>query len=139
MSANVGSKTSWASTSSAFDRLGGIKILSCCSGRPQKPGCDPGLFRPVTIDRDGSTTSAARAAEAANPGVQHLIAVGSGKGGVGKTTVSVNLAISLAPMGRKVGLLDADVYGPNVPLMMGTQETPRWATPIASGPSRNTA
>lgn len=58
------------------------------------------------------------------PGVRHLIAVGSGKGGVGKTTVSVNLALSLAKMGRRVGLLDADVYGPNVPLMMGTHETP---------------
>lgn len=59
------------------------------------------------------------------PGVQHLIAVGSGKGGVGKTTVAVNLALSLKALGRRVGLLDADVYGPNVPLMMGTQETPR--------------
>jgi ATP-binding protein involved in chromosome partitioning len=59
------------------------------------------------------------------PGVRHLVAVGSGKGGVGKTTVSVNLAIALAKLGRKVGLLDADVYGPNVPLMMGVQETPR--------------
>jgi len=51
--------------------------------------------------------------------------VGSGKGGVGKTTVSVNLAIALARMGRRVGLLDADVYGPNVPLMMGANQTPR--------------
>ena len=59
------------------------------------------------------------------PGVRHLVAVGSGKGGVGKTTVAVNLAIALAKLGRKVGLLDADVYGPNVPLMMGAQETPR--------------
>jgi ATP-binding protein involved in chromosome partitioning len=58
------------------------------------------------------------------PGVQYLIAIGSGKGGVGKTTVSVNLAIALARLGRRVGLLDADVYGPNVPLMMGTRETP---------------
>src|SRR5437764_5011812 len=57
-------------------------------------------------------------------GIKHLVAVGSGKGGVGKTTVSVNLAIGLARMGRKVGLLDADVYGPNVPLMMGSRETP---------------
>ena len=53
------------------------------------------------------------------PGVRHLIAVGSGKGGVGKTTVSVNLALGLTAMGRRVGLLDADVYGPNVPLMFG--------------------
>ncbi len=58
------------------------------------------------------------------PGVRNLIAVGSGKGGVGKTTVAVNLAIALAALGHKTGLLDADVYGPNVPLMMGTHETP---------------
>ncbi len=58
------------------------------------------------------------------PGVQYLVAIGSGKGGVGKTTVSVNLALALQRLGRRVGLLDADVYGPNVPLMMGTQETP---------------
>src|ERR1700688_3736184 len=58
------------------------------------------------------------------PGVHHLVAVGSGKGGVGKTTVAVNLSIALARLGRRVGLLDADVYGPNVPLMMGTREAP---------------
>ncbi len=58
------------------------------------------------------------------PGVKNLIAVGSGKGGVGKTTVAVNIAIALSQLGHKVGLLDADVYGPNVPLMMGTSQTP---------------
>lgn len=57
-------------------------------------------------------------------GVKNLIAVGSGKGGVGKTTVAVNLAISLAQLGRATGLLDADVYGPNVPLMMGIRDQP---------------
>ena len=57
-------------------------------------------------------------------GVKHLIAVGSGKGGVGKTTVSVNLAVALASLGHKTGLMDADVYGPNVPLMMGINRTP---------------
>lgn len=58
------------------------------------------------------------------PGVENIIAVGSGKGGVGKSTVAVNLAITLAKMGHAVGLLDADVYGPNVPLMMGVRATP---------------
>src|SRR4051812_7981882 len=59
------------------------------------------------------------------PGVDAVVAVGSGKGGVGKTTLSVNLALSLAKLGYKVGLLDADVYGPNVPLMLGSSATPK--------------
>jgi ATP-binding protein involved in chromosome partitioning len=58
-------------------------------------------------------------------GVKNLVAVASGKGGVGKTTVAVNLAIALKNMGNAVGLLDADVYGPNVPVMLGTNEQPR--------------
>ncbi len=58
------------------------------------------------------------------PGVKNVIAVASGKGGVGKSTVAVNLAVSLAKAGAKVGLLDADVYGPSTPLMMGVNERP---------------
>jgi ATP-binding protein involved in chromosome partitioning len=57
--------------------------------------------------------------------VKSTIAVASGTGGVGKTTVSVNLAVALAQMGAKVGLMDADIYGPNIPIMMGVNEQPR--------------
>jgi ATP-binding protein involved in chromosome partitioning len=62
------------------------------------------------------------------PGVRYLIAVASGKGGVGKTTVAVNLALALSKLGYKVGLLDGDVYGPNVPIMLGSTAEPM-ATP----------
>ncbi|HKT48362.1 MAG TPA: Mrp/NBP35 family ATP-binding protein [Candidatus Acidoferrales bacterium] len=58
------------------------------------------------------------------PGIKNLVAVASGKGGVGKTTVAVNLSLALARLGHKVGLLDADVYGPNVPIMLGTTQEP---------------
>jgi len=57
-------------------------------------------------------------------GVRNILAVGAGKGGVGKTTTSVNLAIALARKGARVGLLDGDVYGPNVPQMLGVQDPP---------------
>ena len=56
---------------------------------------------------------------AAIPGVKNIVAVGAGKGGVGKTTVAVNVAIALAKCGGRVGLIDADIYGPNVPIMLG--------------------
>jgi ATP-binding protein involved in chromosome partitioning len=59
------------------------------------------------------------------PEVKNIIAVASGKGGVGKTTIAVNLALALGKSGAKVGLLDADIYGPSVPLMLGAEESPQ--------------
>ena len=59
------------------------------------------------------------------PGVEHVVAVASGKGGVGKSTVAANLAVRLAQLGSRVGLLDADIYGPSMPMMFGIDERPR--------------
>jgi ATP-binding protein involved in chromosome partitioning len=59
------------------------------------------------------------------PEVRHVVAVASGKGGVGKSTVAANLAVELAALGHRVGLLDSDIYGPSVPMMFGIQERPR--------------
>jgi len=59
------------------------------------------------------------AGRAAVPGVKNVIAVGAGKGGVGKTTVAINLALALSQCGSKVGIIDGDIYGPNVPMMLG--------------------
>ncbi len=80
-------------------------------------------------DVDVRTAAAASSAPAAAvkqgvPGIQRVIAIASGKGGVGKSTVSVNLACGLAKLGAKVGLLDCDIYGPSIPLMMGINEKP---------------
>ena len=66
----------------------------------------------------------AAAPDAVVPGVKHVIAIASGKGGVGKSTVSTNLSVALAQTGAKVGLMDADIYGPNIPMMMGVPNPP---------------
>jgi ATP-binding protein involved in chromosome partitioning len=82
---------------------------------------------PGVTDVEVEMTASVRAAgipdgaRAAVPGAKNVIAVGAGKGGVGKTTVAVNLAVALALRGSRVGLLDGDIYGPNVPLMLGLQ------------------
>jgi ATP-binding protein involved in chromosome partitioning len=90
----------------------------------------PGVGQVVVHDgrrRAGGAPQKAVAAQAKTPlpGVGKVIAVASGKGGVGKSTVSVNLALALKALGNRVGLMDADVYGPSIPMMMGSEATPR--------------
>src|SRR5437867_1901702 len=72
----------------------------------------------------GATAAGAWASQHKVPGLARILAVASGKGGVGKSTCSVNLACALKHLGAKVGLLDCDIYGPSIPLMMGIRQRP---------------
>ncbi len=83
----------------------------------------PGVSK-VDIEFSANVPSDRRIADKGIKTLRNTIAVASGKGGVGKTTVAVNIAVALAKSGAKVGLLDADIYGPNVPTMMGLEEMP---------------
>jgi ATP-binding protein involved in chromosome partitioning len=84
-----------------------VSVTSTAASGPARPGAAPGALDAELL-----------------PGVTHAIAVASGKGGVGKSTVAVNLAVTMAQQGARVGLMDADIYGPSIPLMMGVDERP---------------
>jgi ATP-binding protein involved in chromosome partitioning len=97
----------------AEQALRGLSGIQAASVEVQQPGTAP-----------GGAASSPWAQQAKVPGINRLVAVASGKGGVGKSTVAVNLACALHNLGQKVGLLDCDIYGPSVPLMMGVREKP---------------
>lgn len=103
----------------------GVKV-NVRDPRQQAPtAARPGRALPMAPEATaGQAPRVAAPTPVALPNLGRILAVSSGKGGVGKSTVSVNLAIALAKMGHRVGLMDADIYGPNIPLMMGLDQQP---------------
>src|SRR2546428_809594 len=110
-----------------------MKVVLVTPGSPYRSEIETAIraevskagFPKVKIDWDTEIPQARTGSDKPPlPGIKNIIAIGSGKGGVGKTTVAVNLAIGLRSIGAAVGLLDADVYGPNVPLMLGASGQP---------------
>lgn len=100
----------------ALDGVGTVRVALTAHGPAAKPAARPSL-------KVGGHPKP-QAGPIKPAGVQRILAIGSGKGGVGKSTVSSNLAVALARQGRKVGLLDADIYGPSQPRMMGVNKRP---------------
>jgi ATP-binding protein involved in chromosome partitioning len=106
----------------ALAAVDGVSDVEIVGGAP----AGSGSLHVVDSSATGPTPQAPGNHEELTPGVRRILAVASGKGGVGKSTVAVNLAVALARREKKVGLLDADVYGPSIPLMMGARdEQPR--------------
>ncbi|MEL6957489.1 MAG: Mrp/NBP35 family ATP-binding protein [Pseudomonadota bacterium] len=109
----------------ALDGVDAVSVILTAHGPAVKsppPAAAPGQGAPPSLKIGRHPTP--QAGPQGVPGVDRIIAIGSGKGGVGKSTVSSNLAVALARQGRRVGLLDADIYGPSQPRMMGVNKRP---------------
>jgi ATP-binding protein involved in chromosome partitioning len=107
----------------AVSEIQGISSVTAVMTAERKqgsaPAASPAPAQPRTAPQSGSPRS-----KAAVPGVTSIIAVASGKGGVGKSTTTVNLALAIAAQGLSVGILDADIYGPSMPRMLGVKDKP---------------
>jgi len=108
----------------AVERLDGVLSVTAVMTAQAKPGASAAAAAPHAHGRAHAAQGSAPGAKALVPGVRHIIAVASGKGGVGKSTAAVNLALAFAANGLKVGLLDADIYGPSMPRMLGISGRP---------------
>ncbi|MBV8888536.1 MAG: iron-sulfur cluster carrier protein ApbC [Alphaproteobacteria bacterium] len=123
----------------AVEALPGVLSVTAVLTAEAKPGSQP---RPPAAGRNpGRTSTGARPADAAKPalvpGARAIVAVASGKGGVGKSTVAANLALAMAANGLAVGVLDADIYGPSMPRMLGISGRPASADGKILSPMQN--
>ncbi len=113
----------------AVSEIDGVEKVMVALTAEKAPTPGNGAKAPVTR---GSKTQGAAPASGAIEGVKHLVAIASGKGGVGKSTTAINVALGLAALGLKVGVLDADVYGPSLPRLVGHKTLPE-QDPLSDG------
>ncbi|MEM9045992.1 MAG: Mrp/NBP35 family ATP-binding protein [Pseudomonadota bacterium] len=114
-----------AAAQSAVEALPGVeKVTAILTAHSTEPTAPAAKGPPPDLSIGGGKKPAAQPADKRIPGVDRVVAIASGKGGVGKSTVSANLAVALVAQGMRVGLLDADVYGPSQPRMLGITGRP---------------